>query len=416
MRILYVCSDFGVPVYGHKGASIHVRAMARAFADLGHTLRILSPATERVAHHDFDVPVADPVAMQRHEATLGALRRADRQLGRLGSGHTARVTQEVRNLLLNEELGRSAEAWRGFEPDFVYERYALFGFGGLELARGLGVPHMLEVNAPLCLEQERARGLHLGDLARAIEQRTWRETGALLAVSDELRTVALDQGASPERVHVLPNGVDATRFIAAPDSSARLRAELGLGSGPVLGFVGSLKSWHGVEVLLAAFAALYRRRPDCRLLLVGDGPMAEELQRSAQAHGVQAAMCMTGAVDHARVPDYLAAMDVAVAPYLPADDFYFSPIKVYEYMAAGKPVVASRLGQITPLAAADLLWAVEPGDPAALEQALETVLASTTAAAARAARGREWVLSERTWAANARRVLDIAAACSAART
>jgi glycosyltransferase involved in cell wall biosynthesis len=414
MRILYVCSDFGIPVFGHKGASIHLRSMARALSDAGHTVRVLSPSIEREANLDFDVPVQTPVDLGDCGPALRELRLVDKLLGVLPSGHAARLSQETRNLLYNQVLARGRDAARDFDADIVYERYALFAFGGLELARALGVPHLLEVNAPLCLEQERARGLHLPDLARAIERRVWCETDGFLAVSEELRQLALHAGTAPERVHVLPNGVDAARFVARPDAATRLRRELALGEGPVLGFVGSLKSWHGTEVLLRAFAALRPSRPDARLLLVGDGPMAADLRAEAAALGVESAVHFTGAVEHARVPDLLAAMDVAVAPYLPSDDFYFSPIKVYEYLAAGKAVVASRLGQISELIEADLVLPAEPGDVASLQRALEGALSAPGEAASRAARGRDWTLRERTWAANARRVSEIAAACSAA--
>jgi len=113
--------------------------MARAFADLGHDLRILSPALEREANLDFDFAAETPVDLEAHAASLAALRRADRALGTLATGHPSRVGQEVRNLIYNQLLSTAAERYRGWEPDVVYERYALFGFGGLELARCLAL-------------------------------------------------------------------------------------------------------------------------------------------------------------------------------------------------------------------------------------------------------------------------------------
>ena len=121
----------------------------------------------------------------------------------------------------------------------------------------------------------------------------------------------------------------------------------------------------------------------------------------------------TGSVDHARVAELIAAMDVAVAPYLPSDAFYFSPIKVYEYMACGVPVVASNLGQIQTLDEANLLASVEPGDDAALATALEKALDTPDETAHRAQRAREWVRQARTWSANARHVVEVAAQCAA---
>jgi glycosyltransferase involved in cell wall biosynthesis len=413
MRILYVCSDFGVPVYGHKGCSIHVRAMVRAFAELGHDVHVLSPAAERVANLDFAVPASMPVDLGPYTPALDTLRRIDRRLGNAASGHPARVGQEVRTLLYNQALAVAPLHAGAF--DCIYERYALFGFGGLELARRLGIPHVLEVNAPLCAEQERVRGLHLADVAQALEARVWCETGAVLAVSEETAAAARDCGADAERVHVVPNGVDTARFaLDRATAAARVRAGLDLGTGPIVGFVGSLKPWHGTDVLVDAFARVAPSQPQARLLVVGDGPAAESLRAAVHGYGLDSRVRFTGAVEHARVPELVAAMDVAAAPYRSTEDFYFSPIKVYEYMAAGTPVVASPLGQIAPLVADGFVVPAAAGDAAALAAALQSVLRAPAAAAERAARGRDWTLRERTWAANARRVAAIIAATAAA--
>jgi glycosyltransferase involved in cell wall biosynthesis len=409
VRILYVCSDFGVPVYGHKGASVHLRALARALADLGHPVCVLAPSAERVGNLEFDLPVRTLELDADRTRSLDALRRVDQRLGRMPSGHAARLAQEVRNLLYNEVVAGAAAAVADVQPDLVYERYALFGYGGRELARRLGVPHLLEVNAPLVHEQANARGLHLHDIALAIERRVWSEADALLVVSSRLREHALAAGAAPGRIHVLPNAVDPRGFESAAAGRAARRAALQLGDAPVVGFVGSLKSWHGTDVLVHAFAALRRADPRVLLLLVGDGPMRADLEREADRLGVAAAVRFTGAIDHARVPEMLAAMDVAVAPYRDAQDFYFSPLKIYEYLAAGLPVVASRIGQIAELVDAGLVAGAAPDDAGSLAAALSGLLADRAASGALAARGRDWVRRHRTWTENARTVAAVAA-------
>jgi glycosyltransferase involved in cell wall biosynthesis len=409
VRILYVCSDYGVPVYGHKGASVHLRALARALADLGHPVCVLAPSAERVGNPEFDLPVRTLEQGADLPLHLDALRQVDRRLGRMPSGHAARLTQEVRTLLYNEAVAGAAEAVADLQPDLVYERYALFGYGGRELARRLGVPHLLEVNAPLVDEQASARGLHLHDIALAIERRLWSESDALLVVSARLREHALAAGAAPARIQVLPNAVDPRAFDSSPAERAARRAALQMGDGPVVGFVGSLKSWHGTDILVQAFAALRRAEPRAFLLLVGDGPMRADLEREATRLGVESAVRFTGAIDHARVPEMLAAMDIAVAPYRNAQDFYFSPLKIYEYLAAGLPVVASRIGQIAELVDAGLVAGAAPDDAESLAAALAALLADREAAGALAARGRAWVRRHRTWTENARTVAAVAA-------
>ena len=236
---------------------------------------------------------------------------------------------------------------------------------------------------------------------------------ALLAVSAEVAAYLEVQTGRRERIHVVPNGVDPNRF---PDS---LRPSC---PGPpgsfTIGFVGTLKPWHGLTTLVEAFALLKQGAPEARLLLVGDGPERSRLEAELAKRGIRESSVFTGAVAPHEVPGWLASMDVAVAPYPKLANFYFSPLKVYEYLAAGLPIVASRIGQL-----ADLLRHEEtgllcpPGDAAALAQSLERLrgdlaLRKRLGMAARAA-----ALRKHTWTAVARRVLSLAGdetlACSA---
>jgi glycosyltransferase involved in cell wall biosynthesis len=114
----------------------------------------------------------------------------------------------------------------------------------------------------------------------------------------------------------------------------------------VIGFVGSFKPWHGADFLLSAFEDFHHLEPSSHLLLIGDGPLKSSLQERARQAGLEKAVTFTGVVAHEDIPRYLATMDVAVAPYPAVGDFYYSPLKLFEYMAAGRAVVASRVGQV----------------------------------------------------------------------
>jgi glycosyltransferase involved in cell wall biosynthesis len=150
---------------------------------------------------------------------------------------------------------------------------------------------------------------------------------------------------------VLPNGVDTASFAPAATRSAgaAIRQRLGLGDSPVIGFIGSFRPWHGMDFLLEAFARLGAAYATTKLLAVGTGPMLEAARARAAEAGVAGRVIFTGEIPHAEVPGHLAAMDFTVAPYLPRDDFYFSPLKVVESLAAGRAVVAPRIGQIESL-------------------------------------------------------------------
>jgi glycosyltransferase involved in cell wall biosynthesis len=272
------------------------------------------------------------------------------------------------------------------------------------------VPHLLEVNAPLRLERARTKGLALAGLAGRVEGALFAGSDAVLVVSDALRRYVLERSGGAARVVVQPNGVDTARFLAR-GRDLQVRAQLGLAPEAfVVGFTGSLKPWHGVDVLLEAFATVRSAEPAARLLIVGEGPQDAALRARAAALGLGPSVVFTGRVEHDAIPRYLAAMDAGVAPYLQVPDFYFSPLKLYEYMAAGLAVVASDAGEIAGLVHHEQTGLLcPPGDAGALAGTLLR-LARDPAARARLGVAARAEAERHTWAGNARLVTDLARA------
>jgi glycosyltransferase involved in cell wall biosynthesis len=264
----------------------------------------------------------------------------------LDHGLEPAVAQELRPLIYNAWVPElAAKAFPDGAPDAILERLSLLGHVGVDLAETFGVPLIVEVNAPLTGEARSFRSLQLAELAKEIERRVLLRADAVLAVSAPLAEGLAGRGVPADRLHVIPNGVDMSQFEHVPPSDVT-RTRLGLGEAFVVGFAGSLKPWHGVHVLLEAFGRLHEAAPSVRLLIVGTGPAEADLRRVTAELQLQQAVIFTGGVSHDRVPALLRAMDVAVAPFREVQDFYFSPIKLFEYMASGTCVVASRLGQI----------------------------------------------------------------------
>jgi glycosyltransferase involved in cell wall biosynthesis len=344
MRILYLCSDHGVDLSGVKGASIHVRSFVQALAALGHEVmvigtRVSSPESFHAVTHAtaFEAPLAS-----WNRKLLKAMRAGDRFLGRSpGRG------RDIIRALHNSEFFKVADqlATR-FSPSFIYERYSLWGTAGSWLARKWSIPLVLEVNAPLTYEEQYYRdGVSFPTLARWAERHIWRRADLLIAVSQAFYSHFDEARVAQEKVRILPNAVDTSLFrIEGGDDS--LRRRMNLDGRFVVGFVGSFKAWHGVEFLFKAFVRLRGEDPSYHLLLVGDGPMRAALEDETRRLGLQGAVTFVGSVLHEDVPRYLAVMDVAVAPYPPLGDFYYSPLKLYEYMAAGRAIVASKIGQV----------------------------------------------------------------------
>jgi glycosyltransferase involved in cell wall biosynthesis len=213
-------------------------------------------------------------------------------------------------------------------------------------------------------------------------------------------------GADPARVHVIGNAVDTRHF---HPSVPPARVGTIPGDAFVVGFTGSLKMWHGIDTLLEAFRRFRAAEPRAHLLICGDGPKRGWIDGFVAGAGLGRAVTLTGWVDHARLPPLIARMDVATAPYPASEEHYFSPLKLYEYLATGCPVVASDIGQTAELlAGSGAALLLPPGDAEALARAMADLAADPTRrsamAAAAAVEG-----ARHDWTRNARRVLDIAA-------
>lgn len=342
MRIAYLCTDRGIPVFGQKGCSLHVQEVV-------HALR------------SFDIDV-----------TLFAARVGGNPPPRLASlplvqlpslGDATGSARERAAIDADRAVAKTVLEAGPF--DVVYERYALWSHATMDAAKAMGATTVLEVNAPLIEEQAKFRGLYDRAAATVATQRAFSAADVIIAVSEEVARYLRSFPQARHKVHVVPNGVDVDRF---REVAARRKAKSGAFT---VGFVGTLKPWHGVDILLEAFALLNRRVPNAELLIVGDGPERQALNALAGQLGIVDKVTFTGAVSPDAVPDLLARMDVGVAPYPDLPDFYFSPLKVYEYMASGLPVVASRIGQIQEIVSEPVDGLLpEPGNAQELSAAL----------------------------------------------
>lgn len=402
MRLLYICTDFGIDPCGTKGASIHLRAITRGLADLGHEVVLVSP----LAPPDFD-PRLRSIEIKRSREARESEKTVRRWLR--DRGMDSAPAKEFRSILFGAEaFAQVTEVLTKKPVDAIIERLSLFGHLGVDLAALFKVPHIVEVNAVMTEEAARFRSLHLERLACQVERRVLDAADAVLPVSDGLGKQLEALGVAASKIHVIPNGVDVDLFDGLP-SREECRRPLGLNGAFVAGFSGSLKPWHGVDVLLAAFARLRQDDPIARLLIVGTGPMEKELRSLGQRLGISDAILFTGAVDHAEVPRLLRAMDVAVAPYPAHEHFYFSPIKVFEYMASGTCIIASRIGQISQVVSHEkngLLCA--PGSAEELHAAMDRARRSPVLRADLADEARRTIAQRFTWAHTARRVSAVA--------
>ncbi|MBD2567903.1 glycosyltransferase [Anabaena lutea] len=377
MRVAYICADAGIPVFGQKGCSIHVQEVIRALQKQGCEVDLFATRIGGIAPADL----ANVVVHQ-----LPAIPKVEKEI------------REQVALGINYNLRLDLQKLGNFH--LIYERYSLWSYSAMEFAKEKGIPGLLEVNSPLIAEQAKHRGLIDFDNAEKVAHRVFQAATALIAVSEEVKNYLLNYVDS-SKVYVIPNGVNPERFSKIKNYT---KSETF-----TVGFVGTLKPWHGLPILTEAFVQLHQKVPQSRLLIVGDGPEREHLEVELSTRGLDAYTQFTGAVNPDQVPGLLAAMDVAVAPYPAQADFYFSPLKVYEYMAAGLPVVASKIGQLV-----DLIEPVvngilcPPGDAIALAEALEKLWRSPQLRHSLGQAARQKVMQNHTWDAIAQQILQIA--------
>jgi len=302
MRVLVLCGDKGVPVYGPSGASAHLRAIARAWARRGAEVRVASPRGSD-ARGTWDHPLDLPITTA-----------APRSWRWLGRWREYGETWDARRL--------AERATHGWVPDLIWERHSLFVDAGMRLAARLRVPRVVELNAPLSIERESVR-----DRRRAVrvERASLQAADRVLAVSRWLADWACEQGCATDRVLHLPNGTDVV-----PGDRASARARLML-EGLVVGFVGSCRPWHRLSALPAILDAL----PEATALVVGDGPSPPPPHPRIRHLGL---------VEPSELPDLLAAMDVGLAPASDARRPWACPLKVLDYRAAGVPIVGTDMG------------------------------------------------------------------------
>jgi glycosyltransferase involved in cell wall biosynthesis len=371
-------------LYHHRIASkdgqfVHVESIVRALEQRGHAVNLVGPST------------ADMLGYGQTSSAVSLLKRK-----------LPKIFYEVLELAYGLfDYGRVARAFGRAVPDMLYERYNLHTLACALLRRRHRVPFLLEVNAPLLRERQQYGGLAWPGLARWTERLIWQSADAILTVTSVLADELVASGLSKEKIWVIPNAIDLARFEEAVNVEAA-KQRLGLAGKRVVGFVGFVRDWHGLDQAIAWLGE--RGPPDVVLLLVGHGPALPGLQAEAQRRGVADRFIVTGPVPHDAVAKHVAAFDLALQPTVVP---YASPLKLFEYMGMGRPIIAPDTANIREiLTHGDDAWLVGPEE---MPDAIDRLLADE---ALRARLGREARRTierlDLTWDRNASRIEAIA--------
>ena len=363
---------------------IHIREMVAAFRALGHEVRVAALVGEPRG--------SSPVRKSRWTGVSHLLPASLYEFAEIGYNAIGRASL--------------ARAIREFQPDAVYDRYNSYSTAAITAARAGRVPVVLEVNAPVAYERVAYENKPLRMAGLAVRYERWICSSAdhVFAVSSPLARFLVNERSVPQhRVTVLPNGANPATFQPARDD-APFRERLGLSGRVVAGFVGILRPWHGLDLLVEATRLLAPRYPDLHLLIVGDGPIELELRRAVDAAGLRDRVAFTGRVAHADIAHYVGAMDFAVSPKA---TFYASPMKILEYMAVGKAVIAPAMDNIRDLLSdgrTGLLF--EPDNAADLARTMEEAIRSEERRRSIGEAARRAIEQRLNWEHNAREVVE----------
>lgn len=367
MRILY-----SHRVQSHDGQSVHIEELIAAFRELGHDVFVVGPGFYNKAKFGGE------------SAGVNTMRRL-----------LPNVLTEIAELLYNiPALAKLRRGFRNFAPDFIYERYNLYYLGGALLKVLYNAPFYLEINSPLAEERASFGGLRLRWLARKLEHLVWRQADRIFVVTNVLGDIVAAAGVPRDRITVIPNAVRLSEFPPDPYTARR-------GEPIVIGFVGFVREWHGLSEVINGLAA--QVEPEIRLMIVG--PRSPSLEAQAQAQGVGRLVQFTGLREREEIPEVLRRFDLALQPRAVR---YASPLKLFEYMAAGRAIIAPdqpNIGEILTNGVNAILF--EPNEAGALWRAIRqgAVDAGLRERLGRLARR---TLEERnyTWEGNASKVID----------
>jgi glycosyltransferase involved in cell wall biosynthesis len=384
LRVAYLRATPG-PGTQPGGAASHINGVVKHLTEIGTSVTFIS---------NDEIAGLDMHRLNFHKVTPE-------------SDIMPRSASDIQNGMTFSESASSIIS--SYSPSFIYQRYARFSYAGVEAALRSGVPLFLEYNGSEVWIGRNWDGTSYLDLLERFERLNLSGASRIFVVSEVEKNNLIEAGISAEKIVVNPNGVDTDEFRPGI-GGAEVRNELGITDKTVLvGFVGTFGPWHGVLNLADAIAAT-PKEANIHFMLVGDGSLASGVKKKLRKSEDLSRVTFTGVISHKRVPVMLDACDILVSPHVPlvdSSEFFGSPTKLFEYMAMGKAIVASRLGQIGDvLSHNQTALLVEPGNAGELSLAVQQLADDAKLRERLGRAARECAMSHHTWQSNAARILD----------
>jgi glycosyltransferase involved in cell wall biosynthesis len=381
MKILYL-SWFS----SGEGSQVHAKEFMNAMEELGHEV----------------IPVE--LSLRRQNQIINIKRTKELQEQK---SKTKLVIRELKSLALNiPRFIRLVRLIQKYKPDCIINRYSIYDLSAILAGKLFNIPIVYEVNGSVIYERDIENRYYIKGLANWFEKQVFKQADVVTVVSNELKRYFDENRYDTSSTIVIPNGVDINKFHENVPCPAFLEdLEKKWSDNVVVGFLGSLKSWHGVERMINIMPKLIQKVPKIRFLIIGDGNEREILEQKINNYNISQYVHITGFIDHKDIPGALNLIDIAVAPYKDIKFFYFSPLKVFEYMAMGKPVVAPALGQCKELIQSNYNGILlEENTDDALMNAIQNLAENEDLRTKMGKNARKFIEKHYTWKVNAKKI------------
>jgi len=378
MKILYVHRTQG------KGVeAVHINEMIKEFKVLGHEVKVLSPIDEN----------SNSVDCNKTETKSKAS----------GLSLISKYIPEFIFELL--EIAYNLISWKKLKKihnqykfDVIYERYAIFSFFTAGMKSKFKYKLIMEVNYTASMDLVRIRSKFLLPLAKYVDKFVLQKADKIIVVSSYLKKhLVNDYLIDDAKIIVLPNAADPSKFkfINYAEYSENTK---------YIGFVGGFYPWHGVDLLVEAFNNIKNQYPDTKLMLIGDGPERRNIEDMVNQYNIQDKVIFTGKIQHDELSNYVSKFYLGV---MPDSNVYGSPMKIFEYMAMGVPVVAPDYAPIHDSMDSDVEGIIfKKNNIKSLQDAFCTILNDENLRSIMSYSAREKVVNDRNWNNNAVLSLD----------
>ncbi len=382
LRVAYLFQNTGTDFSKPYAAQLHILHTIQGLQKRGHhaSLMALYPKRRVIYTDDLDAVVSDRLA-DSHFARIG---KSDGKILRFFESGLRRI-QSLFDLpymaLFDDFRMYEAARYNLLGIHVIHERYYGTAIGGALVSRKLGIPFVLEVNADL-FDQSHAQKTPIKGLQRRIflekTKYCFDQADKIICVSEQLRVHLIKKwNLPPEKTVTLECAADVEAFGQMYDTQV-VRQNLNFGEEPVVIWIGGFYVWHDLDLLLKSFVKVLNVIPNAKLVLVGDGKNRLPFEQKVLEKGLERSVRMMGLIEHSKVPELLSIADVAVAP-APSMDAHNggtgAPLKLFEYMAAGKAIVASNVYQSASVIQDDHTGIlVEPGNVDRFAEAMIRVL------------------------------------------